>query len=153
MADTILSLTYTFSIGIVPGNTYSFKVLSVNSVGQGQLSPLVSRIAATVPNPPTNLQIISQSTTSISFFWSEASNNGGSIVTDFQVWWNAGSGSILSIKVASNGKTPTTATITGSDIQPDKDYQVAISSLNSVGYSALSSTLTIISANVPSAPG
>ena len=116
MADTILSLTYTLSIGIVPGNTYNFKVLAVNSVGQGPLSPLVSRLAATVPNPPTNLQIISQSTTSISFFGSEASNNGGSIVTDFQVWWNAGSGSILSVKIASNGTTPTTATISGADI-------------------------------------
>jgi hypothetical protein len=83
VSDTGYTLTYTKSIGLVAGQTYNFKVLAVNLVGQGPLSPAVARLAATVPNPPTNLVMVSQSTTSISFSWTEASDNGGSIVTDF----------------------------------------------------------------------
>ncbi len=59
-------------------------------------------------------------------------------MTDFRVFWNEGQGSTLTIKTASNGLSPTTATFSGGDIQADKDYIFAITALNAVGYSALS---------------
>lgn len=55
VADTGYTLTYTRSIGLVAGNIYNFKVLAKNLIGLGPLSATVSRIAATVPNPPINL--------------------------------------------------------------------------------------------------
>jgi hypothetical protein len=57
-------------------------------VGSGLLSDSVSRIAASVPQPPLNLEKVSQSTTSISFSWEVNGNDGGTPVTDYQIFWN-----------------------------------------------------------------
>lgn len=96
VADTGLTRSYTKSISVSPGLRYHFKVLALNAVGPSELSPAVDKIAATIPNAPINLQMISQSETSISFSWEQASNNGGSEVTDYQIWWNGGSGTVYS---------------------------------------------------------
>lgn len=78
-------------------------MLAVNAVGPSLKSEALTRIAATIPDAPTNLQILSQSTSQIKFKWQEASNNGGSPVVDYQILWNAGSGTIFSVKVESTG--------------------------------------------------
>jgi hypothetical protein len=44
---------------VIPAQTYWFKVLAKNLVGQGPISDGVSRIAASVPSPPFSLQMIS----------------------------------------------------------------------------------------------
>lgn len=75
------------------------------------LSDGISRIAASVPSAPLDLVLVSQSTTSITFAWTPNGNNGGSPVTDYQIFWNQGSGSIQYIVIDSNGLSPTQATI------------------------------------------
>jgi hypothetical protein len=79
---------------LTPAETYWFKVTAKNLVGTGLRSDSVSRIAASVPKAPLDLTMVSQSTTSITFSWSTNANDGGTPVTDYQVFWNQGSGSI-----------------------------------------------------------
>jgi hypothetical protein len=44
---------------LTPAKTYWFKVVARNLVGIGQASNSISRIAATVPGAPVNLQMVS----------------------------------------------------------------------------------------------
>lgn len=43
---------------LTPAKTYWFKVVARNLVGIGQASNPISRIAATVPGAPVNLQMV-----------------------------------------------------------------------------------------------
>jgi predicted phage tail protein len=56
-ADTGLTQQYLMTT-VTPAETYWFKVLAINLVGQGPLSDGVSRIAASVPSPPVDLQMV-----------------------------------------------------------------------------------------------
>ena len=69
---------------------YKFAVLAFNVVGSGATSASVSIMAATVPDEPINLVQIASSPNSITFGWSAPSYNGGTPVTDYKVYWNAG---------------------------------------------------------------
>ena len=123
-------------------------------MGSSYKSNAVSRLAATIPNAPTSLQVISQSIGSISWSWVEASNNGGSEVTDYHILWNGGSGTIFSAKIESTGLLdPLAYTLSDPDIEVDKDYLIQVKARNAVGLSSASDQLLIISAGLPSAPG
>ena len=56
---TSLSLTVT---GLTAGATYNFKVAAINGIGKSILSSALSILAATIPDPPTNLAIDSANT-------------------------------------------------------------------------------------------
>lgn len=57
-ADTATTKQWVLT-NVNPGQTYWFKVLAKNIVGNGPSSDSVNRIAASVPNAPTNLVMIS----------------------------------------------------------------------------------------------
>ena len=97
--------------------------------------------------------MISQSPTAISFSWVVNSNNGGSPVTDYQVFWNQGSGSIQYLLVASNGLSPTSTTVTSPTLLADKAYTFWVKDKNAVGFSGYSSPINIYSASLPGTPG
>ena len=71
-----------------PAKTYWFKVVARNLVGLGQISDSISRIAATVPSPPINLEMVYHGTAKISFTWEVNENTGGSPVADYAIYWN-----------------------------------------------------------------
>ena len=146
--------THTKSSGVSPGQLYHFKIIALNLVGPSPESDPVSRLAATIASAPTSLSTLAQSTSSVSFSWAEAANNGGSEVSDYQILWNAGSGTIYSVKVDSTGLLdPLQYTLSDPDIEPDKDYLFQVKARNAVGLSPASASLLIISASLPSAPG
>lgn len=97
--------------------------------------------------------MISQSPTAISFSWVANSNNGGSAITDYQVYWNQGSGSIQYLLVASNGLSPTSTTVTSPTLLADKAYTFWVTAKNAVGFSGYSNPISIYSASLPGAPG
>ena len=78
---------------IVAGNYYEFKVVAVNSVGDSSPSLKIRVIAASVPSPPINLSLLSQSKTQVTFTWS-AGANGGSIIRDYEIFGDEGSASL-----------------------------------------------------------
>jgi hypothetical protein len=47
-------------------------------------------IAASVPLEPLNLQRVTLTTTTVSFEWEEKSDDGGSPVIDYKIYWDAG---------------------------------------------------------------
>lgn len=138
---------------VTPAERYWFKVAAKNLVGKGSLSDSVSRIAASVPAAPLGLELISQSTTSITFSWSTNANDGGSPVTDYQIFWNQGSGSIQYEVIGSNGLSPTQATIQSPTLLADKNYLFWVKARNAVGTSAYSAQISIHSASLPGIPG
>lgn len=74
-------------------------------------------------------------------------------MTDYQVYWNQGSGSIQYEVIDSNGLTPTRATIQSPTLLADKDYLFWVKARNAVGTSAFSDQISIHSASEPGAPG
>lgn len=47
-------------------------------------------MAATLPGVPLSLTQTSSSSTSITFEWFDPASDGGTPVTDFSIYWNAG---------------------------------------------------------------
>jgi hypothetical protein len=58
---TVSTLTYTKASGLTSGLTYKFKVTAKNSVGESASTSILTVIAASVPEAPSGLSVISQS--------------------------------------------------------------------------------------------
>ena len=86
----ILSYTITAEDhGIVAGRIYQFRVVAVNDVGSSLMSPkLVDVMAATLPSPPINLLQIYSTSLTMAFEWDEPTDNGGTPITDYQIYWD-----------------------------------------------------------------
>ena len=80
--------------GLTPGKYYQFKLRAKNYVGLSPFSSFVRIIAASVPQPPTNLVRTSSQTTSVVFSWSPNAENGGASVFDYAVYWDSGDSSL-----------------------------------------------------------
>lgn len=74
-----------------PGNIYSFKVKAINVVGYSDFSDALNVIAGTTPGVPINLHAVDNSRTVIEIQW-ETPSDGNSEITDYQVYWDTGSG-------------------------------------------------------------
>lgn len=75
--------------GIVAGSLYSFTVSATNGRGESLPSAAISIYAATIPSAPINLiRSSSTSKSSVTFTWSAPASNGGSPVTDYEVYWD-----------------------------------------------------------------
>ena len=66
--------------GLVSGTFYSFKVVTVNAVGDSLMSSAVSYIAASVPGVPGQAYSTSTSTSSIGIAWTASLANGAQIL-------------------------------------------------------------------------
>jgi len=47
-------------------------------------------MAAQLPTPPQDPTLVSSTSTTINFDWFDPDNDGGSPITDFEVYWNNG---------------------------------------------------------------
>ena len=56
-------------IGIIAGETYQFKVLATNEIGDGSFSTVTSFIAAEVPSEPRSVAKASADATQITVTW------------------------------------------------------------------------------------
>lgn len=84
-ADT---LSFVKSTGLSTGDPYKFKVLAINSIDKGDLSAeSVPILAAKVPERPTDLAVVSSSSTQITFDW-VVPDDGGSPITHYRVFWD-----------------------------------------------------------------
>jgi len=92
--DDSISLLRAFTItnGIVKGRTYRFIYRVKNHIGWTEFSPITYILAASVPMKPPAAKVISTSDTSIVLQVFEPSDNGGSIVTKYDLFMNGGTG-------------------------------------------------------------
>ena len=129
--------------GLINGDTYQIRVVSVNIAGNSDLSIYVSGTPSTVPEPPT---IISSSTTStsISVDFVEGSD-GGSTITNYAYSID---GTNFTVRSPEN----TTSPITINDLSVGTEYTIYIRAINENGYSTSASISVSTDATVPVAP-
>jgi len=103
-------LTNTVNSGLSGGNYYSFKVLAVNDVGESEFSEVLTVIAGEAPQVPGTPYKFYSDVTEIEIRWTEQ-NNGGSNITDYKVYWDAGLGTdVFTLVGTTNGYLTYTAT-------------------------------------------
>jgi hypothetical protein len=133
--------------GLTNGQQYSFTVAAHNSVGIGPQSTAATATPSplpTVPDAPTGL-VATPGNAQVSLLWTTPSINGGAVIDYYLVYVNG--------VVRSDQYSTTSTTISG--LTNDQQYSFAIVAHNSVGASALSSTITATpteATNVPGAP-
>lgn len=149
------ALTFTTSTSLVTGNSYSFLIRAVNAVGASAYSDQATVIAGTIPGKnPTPIKF-SASTESIEIRWSEASD-GGSIITDYNVFWDNGvDSSTFVLKGSTGGYLTFTVPLDGDSttvLIAGRTYSFKVSAVNGVGEGPQSDTLSIIAATKPDKP-
>jgi len=122
--------------GLTAGTTYKFKVQGRNTFGYSALSVETSILAAQVPDAPMNLfnQPLVTNSEQVGFEWSAGAFNGGSVVIDYRVSYDQGTGTWL---VLDSAVTATNYIATG--LSADVVYAFKVESRNLLGYSAESS--------------
>jgi hypothetical protein len=81
LAASVSTTSYQTIVTLTPGQTYSFKVQSRNSVGLSLESAVLSVLAAQPPDQPS-APVTSFSGTSVTVTWT-APDNAGSVITSY----------------------------------------------------------------------
>jgi len=123
--------------------------LAVNSVGPSKDSESLSVLAARRPDAPTSLADDSVVTkaTQIGLTWSDGAYNGGSQITNYQVYFAQASSVDFTLFSTVNTRS---ATVTG--LSSGSQYKFYVKSSNIVGQSLQSTEVTILAAQAPDAP-
>lgn len=91
--DYNIGLLRVFTLtNITKGGTYRFRYRVKNSIGWTKYSPVTYILAASVPSKPLTPKIVSTSDANIVVQMYEPRDNGGSIVTKFELYMDGGSG-------------------------------------------------------------
>jgi len=121
--------------GLSTGQTYTYKVFAINSVGTSNSSNTASAVTIQVssaPYAPTSLTANPASSTSISLSWTGPQNDGGSQITGYKIEAKIGSGS-YTVLVANTGSSSTSYLNKG--LITDATYTYRVSAINSIGTS------------------
>ncbi|MEX1996470.1 MAG: fibronectin type III domain-containing protein [Nitrosopumilaceae archaeon] len=126
--------------GLTAGQTYTYRVSAINSVGASNPSNEASatQTLSIVPNAPTGLQATSASTTQINLSWNPPSNNGGPAVTSYKIEFRIGGGSYSTLANTAATSYSHTGLTTGTT------YTYRVSAINSVGTSATSNEASAV---------
>lgn len=95
IASDTNSATVTTLDGLVTGESYSFKVVSSNFIGDSVASGILeSVVAGSLPSQPLQFKravSVTPVDSKISIQWEAPSSNGGSPLTGYEIKWNGGS--------------------------------------------------------------
>lgn len=149
---SVTSNSYIFT-GL-PANRFYFRIVvsAVNSIGQGDNSPLATFVAAGNPDPPTNFKTTSQSATEINLSWIAPTVNGGCNIAGYMLYMesvdNPGFTTIFDGRTSAH---VTSYTVIRPTISSAKSYRFALQAVN-CGYYSSNTTITATAAGVPNAP-
>lgn len=136
--------------GLTNGQTYTFKVAAVNSVGTGPQSTASNAVTPsnpiTVPGSPTNV-VATVGNAQASLTWTAPASNGGSAITSYTIYVYSGATLVRTI----TGVTGTSTTVTGLTNGTSYDFEVAAVNVKGTGPPSLASNVVIPGA-APSAP-
>jgi predicted phage tail protein len=138
-------LTYT-DIGLINGQTYSYKVSAINFVGEGAQSNELSANSIGPPTAPQNLQGFSGDAY-VNLTWTAPSSDGGSPIIRYQVWRGTTAGEETFL--ANAGPLlwyNNTGLING------QTYYYKVNAVNSVGEGGLSNEVSSTPTTVPTEP-
>jgi len=147
--DDAESVNRSFTVrGMVPGGTYQVRVAAVNNAGFSQFLTGTFTTKTLAPTAPLDVLATATSTTA-ALEWTIPESNGGAAITDYKV------------EVSSNCRTYTeiaheafnTLGFNATNLLPGTKYCFRVSAKNSVGYSAKSEVVEVVtSGNAPAAP-
>ncbi len=146
--DGTSTTTTTTVTNLLNGQSYDFRVFTINSVGPSNPSVLIDITPATVPAAPTNLTATAGDTT-VSLSWTAPTNIGGSPITDYLVEYSDDAGDTWNVFDDDISTTPT-STVT--DLSNGQSYDFRVSTITSVGTSISSDVVDATPVTTPDAP-
>jgi len=126
------------------------RVSGINSIGQGQASS-VNTSGARIRRVPSAMTVPSKSfgdMTSITLSWtalSSASDTGNSPITEYNIYWDQGSGGSATSSIYLGAST--SYTITG--LSTGSNYKFKVRAKNVYGYGPFSAEVTLQASTVP----
>lgn len=143
------NLSYTIS-GLTTNTSYVVRVRAKNAFGESSNSLTASITTLAVPTAPTGLLLTAVGSTQVNATWSAPSNNGGAVITDYEISYSSNGGT--NYTTFNDGVSATlAASVTG--LTGNTSYIFRVRAINSVGFSSYSSTTTITTGVItPGAP-
>jgi hypothetical protein len=118
---------------LISGEAYRWAVSVENVHGEGPKGTSISIIAADEPEAPTGLTAGTQTTNSLQFSWTPPTQDNGSAVTGYQLYWDQGAGQsgagIVYVALAVESTTSYTAT----SLSSATGYRFRVAAINAVG--------------------
>lgn len=154
-ADETTAQTRYVATGLVKGLFYRFKVRVRNKMEWSEWSPEVSIQAAVAPAKPLPPKLVSATATEINLQFFVPEDNGGSALTNFELYINDGDdANEANTKVASytNNALLHTLTAATDGIVTNKIYRLRFKAINSIGASQFSDTVRYAAVDAPAAP-
>ena len=130
--------------GLDKGTQYTFEVRAVNSQGGGAADSVTETTLTTRPGAPTSLNVTTSGTSAV-LSWIAPSDDGGVMITDYEVRYAEGN-SATSGTWTSTASTMASTTI--SMLSSDTDYAFQVRAINSVGNGTASSTRTFTTSGI-----
>ena len=142
----------TLLTGLTGGTSHQFRVLAVNAVGNSAASNVVTitPLAFSAPSAPTSLTgFISKTSAYVS--WGSPATNGGTAVTNYDVWRSTDAGATWAV-VSSQSSMYRSARIDG--LTPGSTNNFRVTARNVAGSSVPSNvvTLTVAAVGLPTPP-
>ncbi|CAE7779180.1 TTN [Symbiodinium sp. CCMP2456] len=142
------------STGLMTGSTYHFQVSAVNNAGESPRSDTATMLAAGLPGKPTAVTFTHDSRTQTVVSWTAPSDDGGSPIIRYEVWYRDGldAGPIDKLAWSGTGtKSDVITFLTGASLQ----IEVAVVNTMAESHSlpgTRSDTSIYYSATYPTAP-
>lgn len=144
---------YYMQNGLTAGVWYMFKVRARNYIGLSPYSSYINLIAASVPLAPYDLTRVELTTSSVKFNWLENSDNGGSPVRDYLIYWDEGNtDSSVTDFVLSDHTSYSTLEHIQSGLTMGTYYRFWVKARNDAGVSERSETITLLAATFNTEP-
>jgi titin len=145
--------TFTKQTDLEPGTYYEFKVVAMNAVGASAYSDKTRIIAASAPDPPSSLSLVSQNKVQVTFEWQAPSEDGGSPVLDYEVYGDQGDdGLAVADFQLLSATTYLTREYTETAVEAGETYRFVVKARNDAGLGEASAVISIQAATPPSAP-
>lgn len=155
--DSLISLVRVFTLtNVTKGLTYRFKYRVKNSIGWTGYSPITYILAASVPAIPVTPTIVSTADTQIQVRMYEPLDNGGSIVTKFELYMDGGTGFglVASVDYDLGAQLIETVSIDkdGNNLVAGNKYYFKVKAYNVKGGSQFSHEIVAAASALPTAP-
>jgi titin len=124
-------------LNLINGRNYNFTIVAVNNNGSGTQSS-ISDTPATFPGAPQNL-IALKGNSQVRLSWNEPLDNGGASVTSYKIYRNG-------VEI----DTTTSTSYTSTQLTNGTTYNFSVASVNLVGTSPQSSSVSATPLNIPS---
>ena len=141
---------------MVRGRVYRFRYRAKNCIGWGPLSAELQALAADPPQAPPSPTRAGTSASSITLLLYPTRDNGGAVVTDYELYRGDGDGGSTYVQVTSYGYSAHgfqhTLVLAVESMVAGKFYPFQFRALNAMGYSAYSAVATFPVADAPGQP-